>query len=153
MATDNRELTKRLMEDVWNAGNLAAIDDLLDPDFQGRDPLMGTLSREAYRNAVKGYRRAFPDLKFERTLVLTDSQFVITHWTMQATHLGPFLGTPSTGKSAMVTGIDITELRNGKVRSDVREWDALSLLRQLGLEDVTVPMAVRRPREQQSRGP
>lgn len=145
MANDNKQLTRRLLEEVWNNGNLAALDDLLDPSFEGHDPLMGPLKPEAYKNAVKAYRRAFPDLRFEVNAVVADGSFVTTRWTLRCTHLGPFLGTPSTSKYAQVTGINMAELRNGKLLSEYSEWDALALFRQLELQDVTVPLAVRRP--------
>ncbi len=54
-------------------------------------------------------------------------------------------------KRALVTGISVTDFRNGKVIFQHSEWDALGLFRQLGLEDVTVPLAVRQPRPQQAR--
>lgn len=145
MANDNKQLTRRLLEEVWNNGNLAALDDLLDPAFEGHDPLMGPLKPEAYKNAVKAYRRAFPDLRFEVNAVVADGSFVTTRWTLRCTHLGPFLGTPSTSRNGQVTGINMAELRNGKLLSEYSEWDALALFRQLDLQDVTVPLAVRRP--------
>lgn len=149
MATDNKQLTRRLMEEVWNNGKLALLDELLDPTFEGKDPLMGPLKLEQYRNMVKAYRRAFPDLRFEVQAVVADGSFVTTRWAARCTHLGPFLGNESTGRSALVTGINMAELRNGKVLFEYSEWDVAALLRQLDLESVTVPLAVRRPLQQQ----
>lgn len=146
---DNKALQRRLMEEVWGEGKLELIDELLDPEFAGADPLRGPLTREGYRSLVKGYRRAFPDLKFEFNAVTGDENFVAVRWTARATHRGPFLGTPSTGKAMTVTGISFAEFRNGKIVSEYSEWDALGMLRQLGIDDVTVPLAVRRPRDQQ----
>lgn len=151
MASDNKQTTRRLIEDVWNGGKLEVIDELLDPDFEGHDPLMGKQTRDIYRRGVKGYRAAFPDLKFEANQLLLDGNYVITRWTARGTHLGPFLGTESTGKTGVVTGINVAEFRNGKVIWQQSEWDALGLFRQLGLEDVTVPLAARQPRPQQAR--
>ncbi len=152
MAYDNKQLARRVWDEIWNQGKLEAIEELIDPTFEGHDPLMGPLQRDAFRNAVKGYRAAFPDLKFEINAIIAEDHFVTTRWTVRATHLGPFLGTESSGKSAEVTGISLAELRNGRLVSDYTEWDVASLFRQLGLEDVTVPLAVRRgPQLQQAR--
>ncbi len=151
MAHDNTQVTRRLIEDVWNNGKLQALDELLDPAFEGRDPLRGPLNVEQYRNAVKGFRLAFPDVRFELNAVVASDKHVTTRWTMRCTHLGPFLGIESSGKSAQVTGLNLAELRNGKLVSEYSEWDALALFRQLGLEDVTLPLAVRKPVMQQAR--
>lgn len=153
MAYDNKQLTRRVWEEIWNQGKLEVIEELIDPTFEGHDPLMGPLKRDAFRNAVKGYRTAFPDLKLELNAIFAEDNFVTTRWTMRATHLGPFLGTESTGKSAQVTGVNLGELRNGRLVSDYMEWDVAGLFRQLGLEGVTVPLAVRRPPAQQTRNP
>lgn len=153
MADDDSQVTRRLFEDVWNGGKLQVLEELLDPSFEGRDPLRGPLTAEQYRNAVKGFRLAFPDLRFELNAVVAADNHVTTRWTMRCTHLGPFLGTESTGKSAQVTGINLAELRNGKLVSEYSEWDALALFRQLGLEDVSLPLAARRPVQQLQRSP
>jgi steroid delta-isomerase-like uncharacterized protein len=153
MATDNKQLARRLIEEVWNKGQLELIDELLDPAYEGHDPLLGTLKRDALRNSVKGYRSAFPDLRFEVNAVLGEGNFVTTRWTARGTHLGPLLGRESTGRSAQVTGISVAEIRNGRIISDYAEWDALGLFRQLGLQDVTVPLAVRKPAPQEQRRP
>lgn len=153
MAHDNAQVTRRLIEEVWNSGKLQVLEELLDASFEGRDPLRGPLTADQYRNAVKGFRLAFPDVRFELNAVVASDNHVTTRWTMRCTHLGPFLGTESSGKSAQVTGINLAELRNGKLISEYSEWDALALFRQLGLEDVTLPLAVRRPVQQQQRAP
>ena len=151
MAYDNKQLTRRVLEEIWSQGKLGVIEELIDPLYEGHDPLMGPLSRDAFRNAVKGYRTAFPDLKLELNAIFGEDNFVTTRWTLRATHLGPFLGTESSGRSAQVTGISLTELRNGRLVSDYTEWDVAGLFRQLGLEDVTVPLAVRRQQPPQPR--
>ena len=52
-----------------------------------------------------------------------------------------------------MTGIDVAEIRNGRFVSDYTEWDALGLFRQLGLEGVNVPLAVRKPATKEARTP
>lgn len=153
MVFRNKQVTRRLLEEVWNQGKLELIDELLDPAYEGFDPLMGPLKRESYRSAVKGYRRAFPDLELQVRAVVAEGNFVTTRWIAHGTHLGPFLGTESSGRSAEVTGMEMSELSNGKLISGFSEWDALGLFRQLGLEHVTVPLAVRKAAQQQSRFP
>ena len=141
MAYDNKQLTRRVLEEIWSQGKLGVIEELIDPLYEGHDPLMGPLSRAAFRNAVK----------LELNAIFGEDNFVTTRWTLRATHLGPSLGTESSGRSAQVTGISLTELRNGRLVSDYTEWDVAGLFRRLELEGVTVPLAVRRQQPPQPR--
>lgn len=144
MAIDNKQLARRFFDEVWNRGRLEAIDELVDASYEGRDPIIGLNKRDGLREAVKSYRAAFPDMKFEIVNVLGDGNFVCTRWTVRGTHQGPFMGMEPTGKVAVVTGIDVGEYRNGKLISDVSEYDALGMLRQLGLDTVAMPLPGRR---------
>ncbi len=153
MVTDNVQAIRRLIEEMWNGGKLDVIDELFDPAFEGYDPFLGPHTRDSYRNAVRSYLAAFPDLKFEANQIFAGvgGNYVVTRWTARGTHLGPFLGQPSTGKSVVFTGIHVTDFRNGKIIWQHMEWDALGLFRQLGLQEFAVPPAVRQRHAQQAR--
>jgi len=139
MATDNKTLARRLIEEVWNKGNYGVIDELYDPQFTSEDPMLGTADLNGFRETVKGYRTAFPDLKVEILSLVSEGNFVATRWRCTGTHRGPLLGMAPTGKVAVTNGVDIAEVRNGKIISDYTMFDSLTLLRQLGLDSVAVP--------------
>ena len=139
MAIDNKQLARRLIEEVWNKGKIDLIDELVDPNFEGHDPVIGLEKRDTLRESVKGYRTAFPDLKMDITSIVAEGNYVVTRWTARGTNLGPFMGMGSTGRAATVTGINFGEVRNGKLISDYSEYDALGLMRQLGVESVGMP--------------
>lgn len=145
MAIDNKQIARRLIEEVWNQGKLDLIDELVDPNYTGRDPMLGAHNREGFRESVKAYRAAFPDLKIEAATMVGEGNFVCTRWTSSGTHRGPFMGMPATGKSSVGTGINFAEIRNGKLFSDFQEFDSLSLLRQLGLDTAAMPVPGRQP--------
>lgn len=145
MAIDNRQLARKLIDEVWNKGKLELIDELVDPGYEGRDPMMGTATRNGLKESVKAYRAAFPDLKLEVSTILSDGSYVCTRWTAKGTHLGPFLGMAPTGKHTVVTGLNLAEFRNGRIVADVAEYDALGLTRQLGVEPQALPLPVTRP--------
>jgi len=135
----NKELVRRFFDEVWNKGNFAALDELVDNDFKGEDPVIGTFDKAAYLEVVKGYRTAFPDLKLEIVSIVGEGNFVATRWIARGTNKGPFLGMEPTGKSAVTTGLGMAEVRNGKFVSDFNVYDSISLLKQLGLDTVGVP--------------
>jgi len=146
MATDNKALSRRLIEEVWNKGNFEVIDELYDPSFKTEDPMLGTLDLNGFRELVKGYRTAFPDLKLEIISLVSEGNFIATRWRATGTHRGPLMGMEATGKKAVTTGLDLAEVRNGKVISDFTVFDSLTLLRQLGLETgVPAPEVSKKP--------
>lgn len=134
MATDNKALTRRLIEEVWNKGNLEVINELVDPNYEGHDPMLGTLKRDGLREAVKSYRTAFPDLKIEVANIVAEGNYVCTRWISRGTNRGPLLGRAGTGKTVVLSGINLAEVRGGKLLVDRQEFDSASLLRQLGAD-------------------
>jgi steroid delta-isomerase-like uncharacterized protein len=139
MATDIKKLSRRLLDEVWTKGNLAVVDELMDPSFKSEDPVMGSVDKAGYLETVKGYRTAFPDLKVEIVALYAEGNFVITRWIARGTNTGPFLGMKPTGKFAETKGLDLAEVRDGKIISDFNVYDSMSLLRQLELDTVGVP--------------
>ena len=93
----------QLVEEVMNKGNLAAIDELLAPDFQDEDVFPGLPpdTRESFKTFVTELRSAIPDLHFEP---LDECQVGDQCWgryllsgTMTG---GPLFGQGPTGKRA-----------------------------------------------------
>jgi steroid delta-isomerase-like uncharacterized protein len=136
---------------IEGKGKLELIDELIDPSFEGHDPLMGTTKRDGLRESVKSYRAAFPDLKFEVNALVTEGNFVAVRWTARGTHRGELMGIQPTGKSTEVTGIDLAELRNGKIVSLHGQFDALGLMRQIGGDVMALPIGNRPSAEHSKR--
>jgi ketosteroid isomerase-like protein len=63
--TANKALVTRYYDEVLNQRNLAALDDLLAPDFASWLPDGTRLGRAEYRDAVLASHEAFPDLVVE----------------------------------------------------------------------------------------
>jgi steroid delta-isomerase-like uncharacterized protein len=139
MATDIKQLSRRLLDEVWSKGNFAVLDELVDANFKAEDPVVGIFDKAGYIDVVKGYRTAFPDLKVEPVSIVSEGNFVCTRWIARGTNKGSFLGMAPTNKFAETRGIGMAEVRNGKVVSDFNVYDSLSLLKQLGLENTGVP--------------
>jgi len=61
---ENKALARRLIEEAWNQGNLAVVDELLAPDHVPHHSLIGQQppSCELYKQFILRTRAAFPDL-------------------------------------------------------------------------------------------
>lgn len=140
MKANVKEVSRRLFEELWNQGKLELIDELVDPQFRGNDPLLGVFDRKAYKEAVKNYRATFSRLTFEIDAMISEGDVVATTWTATGTHTGPFGALAPTGKTATVRGITVAEYEDGKLISSTSQMDTLGLMRQLGA-DVTPVVA------------
>ena len=58
------------------------------------------------------------------------------HYTITGTHKGEFQGIAATGRTIKITGIAIHRIADGKIVEIWANWDALSLMQQLGEVDI-----------------
>jgi steroid delta-isomerase-like uncharacterized protein len=133
-AQENKGISRRFFEEVWNGGNLDAIDELSPPDGILRDRDMGEhRGRAAAREFVTTYRKAFPDLRFAIEEQIAEGDKVVTRWMASGTHRGELMGIPPTEKSVRVSGVTIDRITDGKIAESIGSWDALGLMQQLGV--------------------
>jgi len=134
MATDNKELARRLYEELWNKRRLEAADELLSPDFVSHDPQSPTALKglEGYKHAVQCYFDAFPDLHFTIEDQICEGDRVVTRWTSTATHKGDLAGIPATGRRISNSGIICHRVKDGKFVESWSNWDVLGMMQQLG---------------------
>jgi len=131
--TANKALVTRYYDEVLNQRNLAALDDLLAPDFASWLPDGTRLGRAEYRDAVLASHEAFPDLVVEVLDQLAEGDKVASRWRASGTHRGPFAGIPATGRPVTITAMHLHRVADGKLTEHWEEIDVLRLLRQLGV--------------------
>ena len=134
MATDNKALARRLYEELWNQQRLETADELLSPDYVSHDPQSPTALKglEGYKQAVRYYLNAFPDIQFTIEDQICERDTVVTRWTSTATHKGDLAGIPATGRRISNTGIICHRVKDGKFVESWSNWDVLGMMQQLG---------------------
>ena len=133
---------RRLQDEIWGQGHLAAVDELFSPHFirHGPDPEGGLLQgREALKHLVTLYRTALPDLKAPVEAQFVDGDHVVTRWTARATNQGPLLGTAPTGKPVNVGGVYIHRFEGDRIAEEWVYYDTLGFLQQVGLVSLPRP--------------
>jgi len=132
---ENKALARRLIEEAWNQGNLAVVDELLVYDHVPHHPMIGDQppSRELYKQFIVRTRAAFPDMHATIEDQVAEGDKVVTHWSVQGTHHGVFQGHSPTGKQMRVTGIVIDRIVDGKVVEGWMVMDTHDQMQQLGL--------------------
>jgi steroid delta-isomerase-like uncharacterized protein len=140
MTDANKDVARRVIEEVYNEGRLTAADELVTADYILRDPaspepLMGP---EGLKRQAEGYRTAFPDMRLTIDDAIAEGDRVVNRWSARGTHQGELFGIPATGKQATVTGITISRVVDGRLAESWISWDTLGLMQQLGAVPVMV---------------
>ena len=140
MSEVNKALVRRLIEEAVNKGNFKVADEVLSNDYVYREPTAGERQgRAGYQEVVTMYRTAFPDIKLTIEEQIAEGDKVVTRTSGSGTHRGELFGTSPTGKRVSgVTGMVVSRIVNGKVVEDHWVYDALGMMRQLG---VAAPVA------------
>jgi steroid delta-isomerase-like uncharacterized protein len=116
-AEENKAVVRRVLEEMFNKGNLDAADELIAPDFIDHDPAMPEEVRgpEGFKQFAAAYRLGFPDLHVEIEEQVAEGDLVATRWTATGTHDGELMGIAPTGSRVTQPGMDITRVSDGKV--------------------------------------
>ena len=138
MTVSNEAVYRRLIEEGFNQGNLAVVDELVSQGSHehqrgSRDGVEGT------KETIKYLRSAFPDFKITIDEVVVSGDKVWARQRGGGTNLGSFAGHPPTGIKAFTDVIDLVRIEDGKI---VEHWgvpDQLGMMLQLGL----IPQPVR----------
>ena len=141
MSQQNEAVVRRLIEEGWNRGNLAVVDDCLASSFTQEGPLETVRGPEGEKAQITKYRSAFPDCHLEIDELMSAGDRVVLRFSYSGTHRGELEGIPPTGRSVHGKGIDVMEVRDGRIVASHSQWDALGLMQQLGV--VTLPGRVK----------
>lgn len=119
----NKDVVRRLIDEVMNAGDLDILDELYAP----------ALAASA-RSWIEPFRRSFPDMRMEIVELIAEDETVVGRFKCSGTHTGEWRGHPPTGKRfTRIDEVGIFHFRDGLI---LRAWsieDTLRRLEQLGL--------------------
>jgi steroid delta-isomerase-like uncharacterized protein len=134
---DNKAIVRRFFEELLGQGNMAAADELVDPNLIAHDSGAVMIPLPPGRQGVKQFfsdlRVKLPDLQISVDDLLAEGDKVAARWTVRGTNLGPFGAMAATGKQMTVTGIGIYRLAGGKIVEYWTELDMLGTMNQLGV--------------------
>jgi predicted ester cyclase len=136
-AKENEELALTLIESL-NTRELSQWSQKLSEDYAGEYPGVPVLNKTQSLGYNRRFVIAFPDTHFEVHSVVAQGDQVFVHWTVSGTHserLATVTGRtiPPTRRRVMVSGVLLTEVRDGEIVREHWYWDQLSLLDQLGI--------------------
>ena len=139
MSDANKRLVERLVDEFWNQGNLAALDELMAPDAAIHLPTGESVDPAGLKQSAVAWRAAFPDWHATTEEFVAEGDRVAERWTGRGTHRGEFQGIPPTGKQVAVPGVVFYRVRDGRIVEFRGSFDMLSLLQQLGVAPAVAP--------------
>ena len=106
-----------------------AVQRMHDGTFEGRGAIRDRLARDLV---------AFPDARYVVDSFAEDGERFADEWTFTGTNRGPFRlpdgsEIPATGKSVEIKGMELVEVRDGKIVVDNLYYDFMASVIQLGL--------------------
>lgn len=128
MPSENKEIVRRLIDEVMNGGRLDVLDELYAPALAA-----------AARNWIAPFQASFPDMRMEIVDLIAEGDKVVGRFRCSGTHLGDWQGHPPTGRTfRRIDEVGIFHIQDGRV---VRAWsleDTLRRLDQLGLREALI---------------
>ena len=118
----------RLVEEVFNQGNLAAVDTVYAPVFTLNDLPTGI---EDFKQAITMLHATFPGFHVTTDDLVTAGDMVAATWTI---HTRPLAAEPRealTAREMAWTGVHVFRITGGKIVEEWLNWDALNQLQQV----------------------
>jgi len=130
---------------AWNAHDPDGVAAVLDEGATYTDPTVTEPPLTGIRIAdhARALFTAFPDLQFEVISVQRDASGTeVARWLMHGTNSGPLRGQFPTGQRVCLPGVDVIDVRDGKIQAVHGYFDRQSLAEQLGLQVIVQPHAI-----------
>lgn len=131
---DPETVYRRVVDEVINGGNYAALDDLATPDFVEHEEFPPGIpqNREGVKQFFSLLRTAFPDQRVTIENLVIQGDMVAARLMATGTHRGDFVGIPPTGKQVSMQVFDLVRIVDGKMTEHWGLSDQFGLLQQLG---------------------
>jgi predicted SnoaL-like aldol condensation-catalyzing enzyme len=130
----NAALVHRVVDEIWNAGNLDLADELFAPTYINHGGLISDLVRgpEGIKFSVALYRAAFPGLHVAVDDLRVDNDRVTLRWTAgNRVRDGAEIDAART--DGTLTGRTSSQVVNGQVVESWTSWDPALVLQRLGV--------------------
>ncbi len=134
MSTEqNKALVRRLFDEFY-PGNVDVADEIFAGQVELNDSgKIMTVTPEDLKQRHRAQLAAMPDCTITLEDMVCEGDKVAYRWTLRGTQTGPLRGIPPTGKHAVMSGMTIMRIANGKIVAGWHNYDMLGVLQQLGL--------------------
>lgn len=139
-AIRNKYVVMRYFQEIMTEGSLAALYELLDPDFVFTLPTHPEPYRgpDGFKDLVTMLHSCFPDFYIRPQDMVAAGDTVVTRWIGGGTHLGAAIKTvagdiPASGRSFVIDGMTWHRLAGGRIVEAHGNEDTVGMFNQLGI--------------------
>ncbi|WP_323174119.1 ester cyclase [Natrialba sp. PRR66] len=131
----NKQLVRRIPEEIFAEGDLDLLDELYAEDAVERNAMGTHRGRPAIRESYNSFLTAFPDVSQTVENIVAEGDLVAVRITSRGTHTGELGGIGPTGTEIEVQQMFFARIEDGVIAERWFLPDNLSLLQQLGVID------------------
>jgi steroid delta-isomerase-like uncharacterized protein len=124
---NNKALVRKIVEEMFNLGNLDVAAEIFAADFVDRGHEQVSDKKDGpqgFAEFVKSVRSALPDLQATIQNMIAEGDYVAMWNTATATHRGELFGMPPSGKPINLRDFHFFRFFNGKI---VEHWNSVSI--------------------------
>ena len=134
MSDANKRITRGVLEELFEKGNLEATEDLIHPQFINHEaPPDNPQGPDGLKETVSWLRGIWGPMRAEIEDEICEEDKVVARVTIHGHHVGEFVGKPPTGEEFAVEQIHIWRIEDGRVIEHWSARDDLGQALQLGL--------------------
>ena len=128
----NKAIIRRYIDEVYNRGDDAVIDELTAPEFVFYvHAKLGHKGPQGMKDAIAAWFRGFPDMHNGIEDIVAEGEKVALRLSFEGTHTGPMFGHAPTGKRVTTTENVIFRVVDGRVTELWEEWDQTGFMKQI----------------------
>jgi steroid delta-isomerase-like uncharacterized protein len=132
----NKDLVRRIVEEMFNQGKLEVAPEIFGPDFIDRGHEQMAVKKDGpagFAQFVKAIRSGLPDLHATIQRMVAESDYVAMWNTGTATQAGELFGIPATGKRITFKDFHFFRFSGGKVVEHWNQVGVFEIMQQLGV--------------------
>lgn len=136
MTDDIKTISYRVVDEAFNKGNVAALDEMYTTDhIRHSPPYPDLVGLDALKEYVTTIHTTYPDfhIEIEELLILGDVGAARWSWTGTQTGKSEAMNLEATGKKVKVTGSSWVHYIDGKVSEEWIFQDFYGMMQQLGV--------------------
>lgn len=127
----NKKTVSLYFEETWVKGNWGKERNFVAPDVIVHAPPPPGATVWLLQIGYQ-LRAAMPDLQLYTPILFGDGDRVVHNWHVVGTHTGaPLYGVPASGRSLMVSGLNIFRVADGRIVERWGNFDMAGLMQQL----------------------
>lgn len=136
----NKTLVRRFIDEVWNEGDISAVNQIVSIGYIEHSPLPGQVPGfEGIKQVIQMLWSAFPDLHFKVEDIFAEDHKLVVRGIFRGTHQRTIMGVPPSGELVSIPEIHIFRVASGKILEHWGEFVCPAALQEIHIQQPSIP--------------